>query len=102
MSEWEYYYLDEEDEKHYNGGLFQITRTDIDEDNPFDETVSFGKINLDFKEGEIAGIEIYEDAEAVISPVWREGSIDNPETVEVIEGKEPVSLIEKLKEKGIF
>lgn len=102
MTEWKYYYLDENDNEAHASGLFQLTRADISQDNTFDETVSFGSINLDFKDGEIAGIEIYQDAEKIITPAWREGTVENPKTLKIDERESSRSLIDKLKEIGVI
>ena len=102
MTEWEYYYLDENDSEAHAGGLFQLTRADINRENPVTETVSFGSVNLDFRDGEIVGIEIWHNAEAVISEGFRKGSVHNPETFYVDREQDSRSLIDMMREKGLL
>lgn len=102
MTKWEYYYLDGEDEPEYNSGLFMLERADVSEENPVEESVPLGSVVLDFRDGELVGIEIYQDAEKVISPSFRKGSIDEPESFKVQPEQESVSLIDMLKEKGVI
>lgn len=104
MTEWEYYYLDGEDEDELNSGLFMLEKADVSEENPVEESVPLGSVVLDFRDGEIVGIEIYQDAEKVISPPFRKGSIDNPDSFKIKSGKQrsTKSLINELKEKGVL